>query len=137
MKDVKQWVKENQFDPIGELDDYDILRFCRARKFVLSDVQAMMKNQFEWRKAEGVDNILNTFSFDEESQVKDIYPHGYHGTDKTGRPVYIERIGVLDMPKLWSVTTEERMVQHFIAEYEKLMKIRFPACSAEAGRKIQ
>jgi hypothetical protein len=34
----KDWVKANEFDPIGRFDDYDMLRFCRARKFVLADI---------------------------------------------------------------------------------------------------
>lgn len=46
--------------------------------------------------------------------MKDIYPHGYHGTDKLGRPVYIERIGKLDINKLFTITTEERIIRHYI-----------------------
>lgn len=38
MQTVKAWVAENMFDPIGQLDDYDMLRFCRARKFELEPI---------------------------------------------------------------------------------------------------
>jgi hypothetical protein len=68
--------------------------------------------------------------------VQALYQHGYHGVDKIGRPVYIERIGLLDVPALFQITTEERMIRHFIQEYEISMKLRYPACSAEYGSRI-
>lgn len=62
---------------------------------------------------------------------------GYHGTDKQGRPVYIERIGNLDVPKIFTITTEERMIKYYQYSYEYLMKVRYPACSEVAGKRIQ
>ena len=38
--------------------------------------------------------------------VKEHYMHGYYKMDKTGRPLYIERIGLLKIDKLFEVTTE-------------------------------
>ena len=117
-------------------DDHDLLRFCRARKFVLADIQTMFTNFVTWRKVNKIDTIITEFKFDELDTVKKIYPHGYHGIDKQGRPVYIERFGVLNVPKLFENTTEERMMRHYTLEYEVLMKLRFPACSEVAGKKI-
>lgn len=96
----------------------------------------MMTNYFTWRKENAVDTVIDDFDFTEKDAVRAIYPHGYHGTDKKGRPIYIERIGILDVPKLFTLTTEERMVRHYHQEYEILMKLRFPACSEVAGKKI-
>jgi len=50
--------------------------------------------------------------------------------------VYIERFGLLDVPALFALTTEERMIRHYVQEYEIMMKLRFPACSAVKGEKI-
>lgn len=69
METVRAWAAEQQFDPVGWLDDYDMLRFCRARKFVLEDIQTMMTNYFEWRKNEGVDTIIDDFEFPELDKV--------------------------------------------------------------------
>lgn len=96
----------------------------------------MMTNYFEWRKAEGVDEVLSTFDFHELDKVRELYPHGYHGTDKQGRPIYIERVGTLDVAKLFTIAPEERMIRHYVYEYEKLMKLRFPACTAVKGEKV-
>lgn len=41
------------------------------------------------------------------------------------------------MPRLFEITTEERMIRHYIQEYEIMMKLRFPACSAVKGEKVQ
>ena len=118
-------------------DDYDLLRFCRARKFKLEDIQVMFTNFVEWRKRENVDSMITDFAFSERADVQKVYPHGYHGVDKLGRPVYIERFGLLDVPKLFALTTEERMVKHYIQEYEILMKLRFPSCSKFAGKRVE
>lgn len=133
---MKEWIIACQIADLEIWDDYDLLRFCRARKFVLADVQVMFENFINWRKEENIDTIIEDFEFPERHQVQQMYQHGYHGTDKLGRPIYIERIGLLDVPALFKITTEERMIRHFIQEYEILMKLRYPACSATAGKKI-
>ena len=66
-----------------------------------------------------------------------VYPHNYHKIDKLGRPVYIERQGQLQIDELFKITTEERLVKHYIQSYETLLKLRFPACSAVAGQRIE
>lgn len=65
------------------------------------------------------------------------YPHGYHKIDKKGRPIYIERQGMLNVDKVFEITTEERLVKHYIHSYETLLKLRFPSCSAVAGQRIE
>jgi len=94
-------------------DEYDLLRFCRARKFDLPAMQIMWQNFINWRKEQGVEDIIETYKFDEYDKVIEVYPHGYHNIDKLGRPIYIERFGLMDIEKLWTVTTRERIVRHY------------------------
>jgi len=114
-----------------------MLRFCRARKFKLADIQLMFTNFIVWRRENNVDTIIEDFDFSERDAVQAIYPHGYHGVDRIGRPIYIERIGILNVPKLFEITTEERMIRHNTQEYEILMKLRYPACSEVKGAIIR
>ena len=89
-----------------------------------------------WRRDSEIDTIIDTYKFTERAAVQEVYPHGYHGVDKLGRPVYIERFGLLNVPELFKITTEERIIRHYIQEYEIMMKLRFKACSVVKGHTI-
>lgn len=41
------------------------------------------------------------------------------------------------MPAVFAISTPERMVRHYVQAYEVLMKLKFPACSAASGTKIE
>ena len=48
-----------------------------------------------------MEDIIETYNFEERAAVIEVYPHGYHKIDKLGRPIYIERFGLMDIDKLW------------------------------------
>ncbi|RVW50540.1 Phosphatidylinositol/phosphatidylcholine transfer protein SFH11 [Vitis vinifera] len=79
---------------------------------------------------------LQEFKFEECPEVKKCYPHGFHGVDRKGRPLYIERTGLVDLNALLQLTTIERFVKYHVSEQEKTLKLRFPACSVAAKRHI-
>lgn len=117
-------------------DYYVLLRFLRMRGFNILKAKEMFLNMIKWREDCSVDAIATDFKFEEYDAVKRCYPHGFHGVDKFGRPLYIERIGLVDLSKLMQVTTIDRYVKYHISEQEKTLSLRYPACSLAAKKHI-
>ncbi|KAF2459687.1 CRAL-TRIO domain-containing protein [Lineolata rhizophorae] len=137
------------------LDTLTLLRFLRARKFnVLQSKQMygpttdpiLTEEQFprfvdceKWRSefGGGVDDLVRDFDYKEKPQVFEYYPQYYHKTDKDGRPVYIEKLGKIDLTAMYKITTGERMLQNLVCEYEKVADPRLPACSRKMGHLLE
>ena len=54
-----------------------------------------------------------------------------------GRPVYIQRLGKLDVNALNTITTQDRQLRRFVLEYEKFLTERLPACSKAVGHPVE
>eukprot|EP01026_Neomeris_dumetosa_P076895 TRINITY_DN827_c0_g2_i1.p1 TRINITY_DN827_c0_g2~~TRINITY_DN827_c0_g2_i1.p1 ORF type:complete len:298 (-),score=30.06 TRINITY_DN827_c0_g2_i1:111-1004(-) len=122
----------------GEDSDYDLMRFLKARGWNVQKASQQYLNMVQWRKEQDVDAMLgdNGFSYPELSEVKACYPHFYHKMDKFGRPVYVERLGMLNPSKLLKITSMKRFVTYHIWCWERLKKDKFTACTKLQGRPI-
>ena len=78
----KKRIADEELTNDPRFDDYYLLRFCRARKFDIEKVMTMFKDFLEWRVKYKADEAIVYYKCPNIPEMKKIYHHGYHGTDK-------------------------------------------------------
>lgn len=81
------------------------LRFLRARDFNVEKAREMLSQSLMWRKKHGVDKILSEYEL--PKVLKDFFPGGWHHYDKEGRPLFILRLGQMDVKGIIKSVGEE------------------------------
>jgi hypothetical protein len=71
---------------------YTFWRFLSAHNFTVAPALQMFTQFLHWRVEERVEDLFN-WPFTELIEFRRVYQHGFHGTDREGRPIYIERVG--------------------------------------------
>lgn len=133
---LKKELQDGGYFVEERMDDATLLKFLRARKFDVAKAKLMIVEAEKWRVEFEMDDIM-TFDYVEKAEVDKYYPQYYHKTDKDGRPIYIERLGQLDVTALYKITTQERQLRRLVQEYEKFIQGRLPACSEAVGYPVE
>jgi hypothetical protein len=120
----------------ARVDDGYLYRFSKARQFVFDQTKQMLLNHVAWLEENKVPELLS-FDFPELPDVKAAFPHGYHGVDKHGRPIYISRLAKTDQERLFQVTSWDRFLKFWTQSYEELLFKKIPACTKNGGKNPQ
>jgi len=116
------------------LDTLSLLRFLRKKDFNVEQAQELFKESEDWRTEFGPGKALDP---EKAKQVQELYPRYYHGVDRDGRPIYIEKVGQVDFNKLLVVANEDELLRSLVFSYEQLEQKRLPACSRTFGHLIE
>uniref|UniRef100_A0A0V0GBY7 Putative phosphatidylinositol transfer protein sec14 n=1 Tax=Triatoma dimidiata TaxID=72491 RepID=A0A0V0GBY7_TRIDM len=89
--------------------DTMLLRFLRARDFNVEKARHLLSESLSWRKKHGVDKVLSEYQMPQI--VKDYFPGGWHHHDKDGRPIYLLRLGQMDVKGLLKTIGEDGLLK--------------------------
>ncbi|EEC11745.1 conserved hypothetical protein [Ixodes scapularis] len=113
--------------------DQTLVRFLQAQDFNLEKAREMLCQSLVWRKKYQVDRILSTY--DLPQVVKEYFPGGWHHHDKDGRPMYILRLGQVDMKGFIKSIGEQGLVKLTLHLCEEGLK-RTEEATLKTGKPI-
>jgi len=116
--------------PRNMTSSLEVLRYLRAREYDVPKAKAMLADFVRWRREYRADEALD-WEFPWVEAARDLYPNGYHGVDKEGRPVYFQEMGHLDVARLLAIDgcSIDAVVQLFVKNFELFLERcgHFPA----------
>ena len=119
-------------------------RYLRARQFGLKEAAKMFLESVEWRRtfAGGVVQLGRTSTIEvlgdkSGDELQAFYAHRYLGTrDKQGRPIYVERTGVVDAESLAAVVGLDNLVKYHVSVLEGEHQVELLRASEAEGRPV-
>lgn len=79
----------------------------------------MWQNFMKDRLEKNIDLIMTNFvKTDIYIKTFEYYPRGFFGVDKIGRPIYVERNGMIEVDKLLGLLPEEELWQFIYYHFE-------------------
>lgn len=115
---------------------FHIVRFLKARKWDIEKTKKMLDDYFNWRTENDYYEICK-FNFSPYHQtLRDNFLSGQYFTDKEGRPVLIEQLGIANPKELFKTFNENHMKYYYIQFFERLLHIQMPICSKMMGKRV-
>ncbi|KAI6235202.1 SEC14-like protein 1 family protein [Aphelenchoides besseyi] len=98
-------------------NDAHLLRFLRARDFDVGRARDMVVNSLLWRKQHNIDKLLHEFV--PPPILTKYFPGAWHQHDKQGRPLFILRLGQMDVKGLLRSVGLEVIVKYTLSICEE------------------
>ncbi|GBP59552.1 Protein real-time [Eumeta japonica] len=116
---LRKWISELQKGKVPS--DTTLLRFLRARDFNVEKAREMLSQSLLWRKKHQVDRILS--EYETPDVVKQYFPGGWHHHDKDERPLYVLRLGHMDVKGLLKSIGEDGLLKLTLHVCEEGLKL--------------
>ncbi|XP_055301450.1 protein real-time [Sitodiplosis mosellana] len=87
-----------------------LLRFLRARDFNVDKALQMLQESLDWREENNIDQMLHEYKA--PPVITKYFLGAWHQTDKQNCPIYILRLGHMDVKGLLKSIGEEVLLQH-------------------------
>ncbi|XP_022092458.1 SEC14-like protein 1 isoform X2 [Acanthaster planci] len=129
--ELREWLNETHKGKMPK--DMHLLRFLRARDFNTEKAHEMITESLAWRKQHQVDKILSTWEPPEI--LTRFFAGGWHHYDSEGRPLYIVRLGQMDVKGLIKAAGEEAILRHVLSINEEGLR-RTEEATKKAGHPI-
>ncbi|OQR82584.1 hypothetical protein ACHHYP_15755 [Achlya hypogyna] len=122
------------FCQLGCLDE-TIARYAVARDNDADATLAAMRGSIAWRQEMDIPSLVAGPALPSEKleAIRHFNPQGFHGQDKDGRLVYIERTGYLDIEALLKVATPDDVLRAHVQKCEYKLNVLLPRQVAAAG----
>ncbi|KAH8651618.1 CRAL-TRIO domain-containing protein [Tricladium varicosporioides] len=132
----------------GTHDDATLLRFLRARRFVVPDAFKQFQETEDWRKENELDKLYETIDLEHYEETRRLYPQWTGRRDRRGIPVYVFEVKHLNSKTMsayeksaqkthtkatTSSSTSPKLLRLF-ALYENLTRFVMPLCTALTDR---
>ncbi|VBB84776.1 Putative SEC14 cytosolic factor [Podospora comata] len=130
-------------------EDWTLLRFLRARRWIVEDAYKQFKDTEDWRKANQLEVLYDTIDVEAYEETRSLYPQWTGRRDRRGIPIYLFQIRHLDGKTVANYekkaestsaslaktdgSTPEKLLRLF-ALYENLTRFAQPLCSAMKDR---
>lgn len=123
---------EREISKPNDADEKDMPdRFLHAEGGNRERAVARWRQTLEWRRQHNVDTILE-MPHPKFRTIKAHWPHFYHKRTKQGHPVYIERLGGIDIPAMEREgVSMEDLLRHYVYITEYLWEELAPAPDAK------
>ncbi|KAF4979998.1 hypothetical protein FZEAL_3860 [Fusarium zealandicum] len=137
--------------PPASHDDPLLLRYMRARRWVVEDAYQQFKDTEEWRKANDLDVLYNTIELSAYEQSRSLYPQWIGRRDRRGIPIYVFEVKTLDAKRVHEyekVSAASTFSQaktdgktpsgllRLFALYENLTRFNMPFCTQLQDREF-
>lgn len=116
--ELRYWLHDNCKGKIP--NDAHLLRFLRARDFDVNRAREMVTSSMLWRKQHNVDKILSTYQ--PHPVILQYFPGAWLGHDLNHRPLFVLRLGLVDIKGLLRSVGEEGSVKFILSICEEGLK---------------